>query len=275
MELPDGPTWCAEQITDFKALLASWQGQGVSCLHLQSLLHTQIERWNIAQQSDGKIVEVFPTRRTVLAALVALPPTLLTKVQSGPLTALLLEEFLAASATSLTACWHLVNGDGLATVEYALPKYLPVLVALARQPSRCQQTSAYLAAQGSLLMYLICYHRLRFREELAYARQAVELADLSGNRNLHVYALVWLGGAFERNGQPKMMLQKYQEAAQYLNEVVSLLRSSMLAELAYAYARNGQTQDALRCIGEARNLFPSEFGDVPHFVSASSSCMKG
>ncbi len=267
-ELPDGPMWCAEQTADFKALIANWQGQGVSCLHLQALLHTELERWNIAQQPDGKTDDVFPTRRTVLTALAALSPTLLVKMQAGPLTALLVEELLAQSATGLTACWHLVNADGLAAVEYALPKYLPLLVALARQPSSYQQTAAYLAAQGSLLMYLISYHRLRFREELAYARQAVELADTSGNRNLHVYALVWLGGAFERNGQPKMMLQKYQEAAQYVNEVVPLLRSSMLAELAYAYARNGQTQDALRCIGQARNLFPSELGKVPCFISS-------
>ncbi len=269
VELLDGQMWCAEQITEFKALIASWQGQGVSCLRLQALLHTELERWNtMVEQPDAKTGDVFPTRRTVLAALAILPPTLLSKLHAGPLSALLLEEFLALSATSLTACWHLFNGDGMTAVEYALPKYLPLLVALAKQPSSYQQTAAYLAAQGSLLMYLISYHRLRFREVLAYARQAVELADLSGNRNLHVSALVYLGGAFECNGQPKMLLQRNQEAAQYVNEVVPLLRSSMLAELDYAYARNGQAQDALRSIGQARNLFPSEFGEVPDFLSS-------
>ncbi|MBV9688169.1 MAG: winged helix-turn-helix domain-containing protein [Ktedonobacteraceae bacterium] len=268
MELPDGPTWCAEQITDFQAMIASWQGQGVSCLHLQVLLHTEIERWNITQQPDGNTGEMFPTRRTVLAALVTLPPTLLSKVHVGPLTTLLLEEFLALSAASLTACWHLFNGEGLATVEYALPKYLPLLVALARQPSKYQSTAAYLSAQGSLLMDLVSFHRLRFREALAYARQAVELAHVSGERNLHVYALLFLAGDLQHAGKPKAMLQTNQEAVRYLNEeVVPLLHSYAFACLADAYAQNGQVQDAFSCIGKARDLFPSEFGEVPYFVS--------
>ncbi len=57
----------------------------------------------MAQQTDGETDEVFATRRTVLAALAALPPTLLVKMQSGPLTALLVKEFLALSATGLAA----------------------------------------------------------------------------------------------------------------------------------------------------------------------------
>jgi hypothetical protein len=104
MELLDGPAWCAEQITDFKGLIASWQEQRVPCPRLQGLLYIEIERWNIAQQPDEKTGGEFPARRTVLAALVTLPPTLLKKLHVGPLSALLLEEFLAQSATSLTAC---------------------------------------------------------------------------------------------------------------------------------------------------------------------------
>ncbi len=200
VELLDGPTWRGEQINDFKALIASWQEQRVPCPSLQALLHAELERWKtMVQQPDGKTSEVLLARRTVLAALVTLPAALLANVQSGPLTAPLLEEFLSQCAASLTACWHLLNGDGMATVEYGLPKYLPLLVALARQPSRYQQTAAYLAAQGSLLMYLVSYHRLRFREELAYAKQAVDLAKVLGDRNLYVQALTFLGGAFELN----------------------------------------------------------------------------
>jgi tetratricopeptide (TPR) repeat protein len=268
-EPQDGPTWCGQQITDFKALIASWQGQRVPCPRLQALLHTELERWNIAQQPDEKTSDVFPRRRTVLAGLATVPTVLLTHVQAGPLTALLLEEFLSQCSTSLTACWHLLNGDGLAAVEYVLPTYLPLLVALARQPSSYQQRAAYLAAQGSLLMDLVCYHRLRFHEALAYARQAVELAHLSGDCNLQVYALLFLAGDLQHTGKPRAMLQTNQEAIQYLNEgVVPLLCSYAFARLADAYAQNGQVQDALGYIGKSRDLFPSEFGEVPYFVSA-------
>jgi tetratricopeptide (TPR) repeat protein len=223
----------------------------------------------MAEQPDGKTGDVFPRRRTVLAGLAAVPTVLLTHVQAGPLTVLLLEEFLSQCSTSITACWHLLNGDGLATVEYVLPTYLPLLVALARQPSSYQQRAAYLAAQGYLLMSLVSYHRLRFRDELAYAKQAVELAKMGGNRNLRIYALSRLGGAFELNGQPKAMLQARQEAEQYLDEeVVPPLRSHLFSALARAYALNGQVQDAIHYIGAAREPFPEQFGELPCFIAA-------
>jgi len=226
----------------------------------------------MAQQPDGSASDVLLARRAVLAALATVPATLLVKVQAGPLTALLLEEFLSQCSASITACWRLLNGDGLATITYALPKYLPLLLALARHPSSYQQTAAYLAAQGSLLMALISYHQLRFRTELAYANQAVELAKLSADRNLFVKALIFLGSPFDLNGQPETMLQVRQEAVQYLNEEVAVpLHSQAYGHLAYAYARNGQVQDALRCVGQARDLFPTEFGEVPPFVSSDYS----
>ncbi len=269
--LLDWPTWFGQQFNNLTALIKSWQAQRVSCQHLQALLHTELQRWNtmIYQPTTPSSEELLP-RRTLLAALAVLSTILVVKVQKGPLTAVLMEDFLTQCAASITACWHLLNGEGLVTVEYALPKYLSLLVGLARQPSPYQKTAAYLAAQGSLLMNLVSYHRLRFREALAYAKQAVALASVSEDRNLYVYALTFLGGAFGRNGQPEAMLQMRQEAEQYLDkEVVLPLRSHVLADLAYAYAQNGQFQDALRCMGEARNLFTSEFGAVPFFVSAN------
>ncbi len=268
VELFDWPSWFSEQVDNLKGVLAGWQEQHLACSHVQALLHVQMERWNMmSDQAGKKSSDVLLGRRMALTTLATVSGALLTKVQAGPLTALLLEEFLAQCTASITACWHLLNGDGLGTVERALPKYLPLLVALARQPSSYQQTAAYLAAQGSLQMYLVSHHRLRFREELTYANQAVTLAKASGDCNLHVSALIWLAGAFERNGQPEIMLQKCQEAAKYLDKVVPLLRSQVLACLAYTHALNGQVQDALRCMGIARDCFPSEFGEVPCFVS--------
>ncbi|MBV9707771.1 MAG: hypothetical protein JO125_10225, partial [Chloroflexi bacterium] len=134
------------------------------------------------------------SRRMALATLVAMPLMLVPAILAGQRSPLVLEEFLPECTASISACWHLMMGDGLATVEYALPKYLPLLVALARQPSKYQSIAGYLAAQGSLLMDLVSFHRLRFRQALAYARQSVELARVSGERNLHVYALLFLAG---------------------------------------------------------------------------------
>jgi DNA-binding SARP family transcriptional activator len=270
VELFDWPSWFSEQVDELKGVLAGWQEQHLACSHVQALLHVQMERWNtMSDQAGEKSSDVLLGRRMALTTLATVSAALLTKVQTGLLTTLLLEEFLAQCTASITACWHLLNGDGLGTVEHALPKYLPLLVALARQSSPYQQTAAYLAGQGSLLMSLVSYHRLRFRPSLAYANQAVALAKLSGDHNLHVCALVLLGDVFECIGQPETMLQKHQEVAQYLDGVVVLpLRSLALAELAYAYARNGQGQEALQCMDQARNGLLDEYEEIPCFVSS-------
>jgi tetratricopeptide (TPR) repeat protein len=49
-----------------------------------------------------------------------------------------------------------------------------------------------------------------------------------------------------------------------------LLRSSTLADAARAYARNGQVQEALRRISEARVIYPGTVGDAPGFLAADS-----
>src|SRR5581483_4139281 len=107
-----------------------------------------------------------------------------------------------------------------------------------------------------------------FHESLAYARQAVELAQLSGDRHLYVYALILLGGALNLNGHPRTMLQKHQEAERYSDQVSLPLQSYVFAELAYAYALNGQVQQAIGSIQKARDLLPDDLGDVPYFVKA-------
>jgi hypothetical protein len=96
-----------------------------------------MEHDGMVHQSDGTSSEVLVPRRTARAALAMLSTTLVAKVQTGPLTAVLTEDFLTQCTASITACWHLLNGDGLVTVEYALSS-LPLLVALARQSSPYQ-----------------------------------------------------------------------------------------------------------------------------------------
>ncbi len=209
------------------------------------------------------------SRRSALTALAVLPLAQLQAHQQHQKSAPSPEEFLPECAASVTACWRLLNdGNGLSTVEQTLPAYLPTLLAWAQQPSRYQQVAAYLGAQGSLLMDLVAYHRFRFQDSLTYTNQAVELAKVSGDYNLHIYALMLQGGALNLNGQQRAMLQRHQEAEQYLEKVAQPLQSYVFAELAYAYAQNGQVQQALHCIGEARMLFCSDFGEVPCFISA-------
>ncbi len=128
--------------------------------------------------------------------------------------------------------------------------------------------AASLAAQGSLLLDLVSYHRSRFQDSLDYANQAVEFATISGDRDLLAYALLLSGGASNLNQHPQLMLQTHQRAESLLPDVIAPLQSYILAELAYAYAQNGQVSEALKTIGEARDRFPGAFSEAPCYVSA-------
>ncbi len=213
--------------------------------------------------------ELLITRRMALATLATLPTALLTKVQTGPLTPSIAEEFLMQAATSITTCWHLLRGDGLATVEYTLPKYVSLLTMLVKHASPYQQRAAYLASQGYLLLSLIALHRLRFAERVAQCQHAVTYANQSGDQTLLVTAYTHLGDAFYTNGQPEKMLHTYQHAEESSRSprTPAFLRSKVLAELAHAYAQQGMRQEVLHCLGEARTIFIEENEDIPVFLS--------
>jgi tetratricopeptide (TPR) repeat protein len=208
------------------------------------------------------------SRRSMLTSLAALPLACLYPLVQQNKHEPFPEELLPACATSITSCWYLLNGSDLAVIEKNLPAYLPTLVSWAQKSSRSQPLAAGLAAQGSLLMGLLAYHRLRFPALLTYTNQAVELARLSGDLNLQTYALVLSGMAYKRNDQPKMMLQRQQEAAQHLSEVLPSLQSYVCAELAEAYAQNGMPQEALATIGKAHTLYPGTSDNLPGYLSA-------
>lgn len=265
----DAATWFGERVNDIKALLADRSDLSISPHSLQMRVHTEIEKWNdMPGKSANNANEYLLSRRTALAALATLSGSLLTKVQQVPLSALVMEEFLSHCTSSITACYHLMCVNGLATVEYALPKYLPLLAGLCEHSSSFyQKRTAYLAAQGCFLTGLIKLHRLRFYERLIYSRKAVEYAKLSGDTTLYVMLLASLGNTFYNLKQYLEMLQVYQEASYHLKTVPYTLKSKVFAGLAHAYAQTGQVQEALRYIGEARTVFPTEYEEVPSFLS--------
>jgi len=239
----------------------------------------------MTDQDQQQANEYLISRRVALATLATLSSSLLAKVRLGPLTALIIEEFLAQCATSLTVCYHLLQGDGLVAVEATLPEYLPLLISLAKQSSPYQRRAAYLASQGCWLMGLMALHRLRFAERVAYNKQAVECAQMAEDRTLHVMVLASFGNAWYNMGQQAeiaqrsqkalssytQMLQAYQEAAyilsQPLNDVPSMLYSKVFAGLAHAYAQQGKAEEASHWILQARTVFSEDKEDLPPFLS--------
>jgi tetratricopeptide (TPR) repeat protein len=275
MELPptDYAAWFGMRLALIFTLISQWRECARTCHDLQAILNKEIIMFDAIKPPSVR-EEYSISRRQAIIAIASLPLALLMAVQQGHWSALVKDEFLSRCAASITACWHLMAGREFAEVEHALSTYLPLLQTWATQPSAQQKTAADLAAQGALLMGLVSLHTARFPKNLhgrvAYCKQAVQYAKISGDRHLLSATLTRLAASLRDTGHPADMLQKSQEAAQYLNEVSPLLQSKLYGVLANAYARNGQAEEALRCLGLARETLPADNVFVPIFLSGDS-----
>lgn len=260
-------TWFHLKQQLIQLLVRQWQGRATYCDELQGIVDQELHMSDSIKslyQQEAYIV----SRRSMLAALALLPLTLQTSWPQQLVQPPHPETFLPECTASITSCWHLLNGDGLAAIEQTLPVYLPTLVTWSKQPSRYQQTAASLAAQGSIIMRLVTYHQFRLQDSLAYTNQAVELAKISGDHDLLAYALTSAGFASYWTNQPQLMLQRYQEAECILQKVTPAFQSSILAGLAHAYAQNSCIIEAQDTLGKARDLFSEKVSEVPCYISA-------
>lgn len=171
------------------------------------------------------------------------------------------------------SCWHLMMGNELEIAEQTIWGYLPKLVVLAKQPSEHQRTSASIASQGYLLAASLAGHRNDLHARERYCEQALQFGSLAHDHNLQMAALKQLALTFEYKDRPGAVLQTYQKAIPYLNELSPLLRARMYAGLAGAHAQcgqklGGQAEQALRALALAYESFPDKPEDDPSFLYA-------
>lgn len=220
------------------------------------------------------------SRRQALVAIAALPYGALAAARlSG--TELHPEEFLPQSTAAITSCWSMMQGREFTVIEQALAHCLPALSTLAQQSSPYQQSAAGLAAQGHLMLGLLALHQQQtpqnFRQRLLYSKQAVEHAEYLADPTLHVLSLTHVGAAEGDVENFPAMIVAYEEAVRLSShELVSpTLRRKAFIALARAYARTGQTQQALRYHGEVKTLQPSVSDQVPIYLQDSGLFFEG
>lgn len=276
-ETTDSTIWIGEKAAQIVAIVTHWRRSVLLCADLQQIIDqeliTMLDDTPITLPMAQHLEEVRLSRRHALLTLSALPQGLLALVHRSP-KGFIDEDFLPSCAASVTACWHLMGGREIIAVERAVSRYLPLLSVWARRPSSSpQQTAASLAAQGCLLQGLAALHLLpsprNSQVRLSFCQQAVELSRLSGNQELLVVALTHLGSTYAEVGQFQQTLQIHQEAVTLASSISPVLRSKALVELARAYAQVNQENDALRTIGDARNILPSENESLPCYLPDS------
>lgn len=202
------------------------------------------------------------TRRDALRRLALLPAemyglTALSGVLRQPA-----EEFLPLCAASITACWYLMSGSDFTLVEHVLPHYLPRLETLAKQPSRVQKEAARLASHGHQILgvAVLQHNDVQGREQ--HNKQAITYATLSDDINLEVAALVRQGDTYFHSASPVLELQMFQQAAQYIHDVLPVQQANIYVGLAIAHAQCGQEQESLRYLGLANDAFPYNTQDT-------------
>nr|BBH95895.1 hypothetical protein KTA_40940 [Thermogemmatispora argillosa] len=259
LPLPVGsPLWFVWQQRRIETLLACFQARSRDGLdprtwaELRRRLHEELA--TVPPHEHDRDYTL--SRRQMLSAFAVLPLTTLTGTRHGLPPA---EELLPLCAAANTACWQLINSQGLGIVQEILPRYLPLLERLS-QPGAPQCTrAARLAAEANRIAGIATsHHQGDLRAKQFFSRKAVHLAALSGHAPAQVAALRDLSLAFYYDGlQVPSMLAHLEQALPLLPACPSAMQSSVLCLQAAAWAYLGREETALHLLGEAHERFES------------------
>jgi transcriptional regulator with XRE-family HTH domain len=229
-----------------------------------------MKRVKLALESSMGMRQRKFSRRQAMELLVSVPVALLSTMQVA--NSFAAEEVISLCATSLPACWSLFWAGEFSEVEGALPTYFAWLTPLAHQPSKYQESAASLVSQVYQIASLLVLEQEDFGTSLAHCKQASLYGQIAGDPNLQAAALIRQANTFfYRNTLSYLkrhthILQTYQEAMQYIEDVSPLICGRIYSGLASAQAVLGQKQDALRNIGLAEEAFPEHPDDDPGFL---------
>lgn len=183
---------------------------------------------------------------------------------------ILTSEFLNQCDVSTTACWSLMQGNGITLAEDMLSTYVPSLRKLTYHSSPYQVKAATITTQALLLSAIVSKHRLRFAEREAYCHEAIQISHLSENILLQSASSMYLGysALFCHPMRPLYAIETFLRALFLLDERSPLLKSDIYLGLADAYAHCGEKQKAFEAIGLAQEHFPDNPQLDPSYLYA-------
>ena len=264
---PLWPAWFGVRLAHLITLTDRWDDLR-QLGSLQALLNQEILMSDAAMPHDQHQTRTLDalSRRHALMTLAALPAALITPatVSAEDLSrAATTELFLARCATSLAACWHLLRGSDLMTVEQALSAYLLPLDAAAQQDSKYQAVAARLATQAHRICGIIALHGKSVELSLHHCSRALRYAAMASDPSNHASALISLASKYFYATDPLRAAAVYEQAFSLGAALPALLQSRVHAELAVVYAQLGREQDAVRGAGLAEDLYPDRPDDEP------------
>ena len=215
-------------------------------------------------------------RREVLKQLIAVPilPVGLDALKmGGPIKTSPVKDALTQYAMSIAACWELAKSsehEDLVTAFHGVSAYLPTLQQIVKDATKEQQRkdAAGLAAQCLCLKSTLAKHLEGLVQAKSYAEEAVLYSQTSGDRSLHIVALVQLAStyyydyAFEKawqlGQQAKVLIE--QPSRQPLPALIKAHGYSQIAKVSAAHQE--QEQQVLRLLERAYNSFSNNKEDM-------------
>lgn len=255
------PTWFGTRLAHLIALIDNWLGPTSELGSLQTLLHQEILMFDTSAPEGPHALRMVHalSRRQALATVAALPVALATSAaisESGRSAAAATDFFLSRCAASLTACWHLLRGSDLSTVDHTLSSYLVALEGAAQQQNRYQLAAAQLASQAHRICGIVALHRDQIQVRERHCKQALYYATIAGDSSSQASALISLASTHFYNSEPAQAATVYEQAFALGADMSPLQRSRVHAELAVVYGQLRRESDAIRSAGMAEELYP-------------------
>jgi transcriptional regulator with XRE-family HTH domain/tetratricopeptide (TPR) repeat protein len=260
----DWPIWFGTQVAQMAAVVNDWDLDGELPTALQHLLHQGAAVFDAVSWDDPTPAVVI-SRRQALATLAAMPMAAGTGATPAGRD---IDLFVARAAGSLTACWHLIQGNDLTTVSTAVGSYVSRLEAIARMRSAKRPAAALLASQAHRLLGIVALHRQMINLREQHCHQAIHFARVSGDASTVIAALISLASTFYYRNQPADAARVFEEALRIQFDVPPLQRSRVNAELAVVYAQLGRDRESLESGASAVALYPSNPTEDPSSVYA-------
>jgi tetratricopeptide (TPR) repeat protein len=273
LTLSEWPIWFGNKTAHLVTLVDSWHDPTCRIDALQELLHQEIMMFDAVtadnEFSADRLYE-FSRRQTVLT-LAALPLSLMagsSNLNASPEIGAGTELLLSRCAASITACWHLLKGADLPTVDQLLSYYLITLERVARQQSKYQAAAARLASQAHRMAGIIALHRNQLKLREAHCKQAFHYATIAADASSQASAIISLASTYYYTSEPARAAVVYERALELEAGMPPLQRSRVRAELAVAYGQLRREQDAIRAAGVAEELYPDNPEQDPSFLYA-------
>lgn len=176
-------------------------------------------------------------------------------------------EVLRHFAAVTTVCRSLSEGNELQAAERTLWAYLPRVETIAKLSFEAQRIAAEITSQGYLLAASLAGHRNDLQARHHYSEQALLYGKLAEDRTLQIVALRQLAITFDYLGYPDKVLQIYQQAVPYLDQVSPLLRACIYADISGSYTQLRRQQEAKRYVDMAYECFPTTLDPEPDYLS--------